>query len=436
MQLTIEQVREMAPDEKSVAAGKKLAAPRSWDQLGQNEHAVWGLCRGSATYQVKVDLSNLGYHCTCPSRKFPCKHVLALLMMWAQSPELLASGESPQWIADWLQRRRQRAEKTAQKKDTGAKKPVDRKAQQRRAAQRRARVADGVERFDLWLKDLVRNGLGSVESKPASFWQQQAKRLVDAQAPGLAGRVARLAEIPRSSPDWPARLLAELGRLKLLVLAWQRIEQLDADLQHDVRQLLGWTVSQEELAAAGRPVEDTWVFVGQWTDDDGRLRIQRTWAVGRNTGKTALILQFAAGSRPFAESIVAGIQCEGTMTFYPGAVEQRARMTQRRSEPKRIEAAPPGHPTVEKFLESVAESLGRQPWLDSFAGVLQQVTVVRHCDVWYVRDRHSCGIPLLGSDHWKLLALSGGRPFELAGEWNGHCLRPLGLFAEGTYRVL
>ncbi|MCA9201513.1 MAG: SWIM zinc finger family protein, partial [Planctomycetales bacterium] len=191
------------------------------------------MCRGSAVYQVKVDLSNLGYACSCPSRKFPCKHVLGLLMLRAASPEAAPQSSEPDWVTDWLSRRRERAEKKSAPVEQEAapatdKKVVDEKAQRRRAQQRESRVSDGLERLDVWLKDVVRNGLANVETKPAPFWEEQAKRLVDAQAGGMATRVSRWSEIPRSGRDWPTRLLIELGLAKLLIQAWQRFDSLDA----------------------------------------------------------------------------------------------------------------------------------------------------------------------------------------------------------------
>src|ERR1051325_4340261 len=124
MQLSVDQVTEMAPDAASAAAGKKLAALKHWQTVGCNAEALWGLCQGSALYQVKVQLSNLGYHCSCPSRKFPCKHVLGLLMLAAVSPAAIVEGASPDWIDDWLARRRAKEEKKAAAPSV-EKKPVD-----------------------------------------------------------------------------------------------------------------------------------------------------------------------------------------------------------------------------------------------------------------------------------------------------------------------
>lgn len=436
LNLTIEQVTEMAPDPASAAAGKKLVGVKHWPELGRSAEALWGKCQGSAVYHVKVDLSNLGYNCSCPSRKFPCKHTLGLLMLAAQSPEAVAEQNAPDWVEEWLAKRRARAEKRDAEQQDAKKeapsKPVDEKAQRKRAEQRGANVSDGLKRLDLWMKDLVRMGLAAVETQPASFWEEQAKRLVDAQAPGLASRVSRLAAVPRSSSDWPSRLLSDLGRIKWLIQAYDRIDALDPPLASDVRQTIGWNVSQAELEQSGDCIQDTWVVVGQWTDDDDRIRAQRSWVVGRKSGRWGLILQFSAAGQPFPESIVAGSEQAGTLAFYPGAARLRAKFVQRQGEVASCMARPPSFPTFEDFLAGVAALLAKQPWLDAFGGVLAEATLVC-ADTWLLRDRTGQALPLRGSNHWKLLAISGGHPCDIAFESNGDQLRLLGLFIAGQY---
>ena len=85
MELTSESVLALAPDASSVKAAQALLKPGQWPTLGFNENAVWGECKGSGSkpYQVEADLSGPVFKCTCPSRKFPCKHSLALLLLLA-----------------------------------------------------------------------------------------------------------------------------------------------------------------------------------------------------------------------------------------------------------------------------------------------------------------------------------------------------------------
>ncbi len=436
MQLTVEQILALAPDASAQAAGRKLGAAKSWQHPGQTDTAVWGECQGSALYQVRVDLGSFGYHCSCPSRKLPCKHVLGLLLLTAGSPGAVPRAEPPEWVADWLAKRAARAQQREEKKEKAAQ-PADPAAQAKRAGQRHQRVLEGLDRFDLWLNDLVRNGLAGLETQPPSFWEDQVKRLVDAQAPGLAARLRRLGEIPGSTPDWPRRLLGHLGRLALLTHAYRRLEQLDEPLRTDVRQLIGWTLSQDDLSAQGETVSGRWLVVGQTVEDEDRLRVQRSWLVEQGGTRTALVLQFSAAGQPFPEAIPPGTCQEAEVVFWPSAYPQRARLAGRRGGLTAIAGELPGAPAVAEFLRRFAAALARQPWLERFLCVLKNVTPIpRAAAPWLVRDAAGDALPLAAREHWKLLALSGGHPVDLAGEWNGEELLPLGVAVEGAYHLL
>src|SRR5688572_33367878 len=69
---------------------------------------VWGECAGSGAnpYRMMADLRDLGNKCTCPSRKFPCKHVLGLLWLNAEAVVPFPPADTPEWVSDWLGRRR------------------------------------------------------------------------------------------------------------------------------------------------------------------------------------------------------------------------------------------------------------------------------------------------------------------------------------------
>jgi hypothetical protein len=229
----------MAPDSRSAAKARQLANPRHWQHLGQSAggededtDALWGECQGSALYQVRVDLTTLTPACSCPSRKQPCKHALALLLLAVEQPASLDSAAPPEWVTEWLRRRAASRRSPSEEATGGAKVTKGASpATAKRAEKRLALVTAGIEQLDLWLRDIARNGLGNVETQPAKFWHNQAAAMVDAQAPGIAARVRLLAGIPNSSPDWPEKLLAQLGQLALLVEAFRHLDTLDAARQ-------------------------------------------------------------------------------------------------------------------------------------------------------------------------------------------------------------
>nr|EIF91997.1 hypothetical protein [Streptomyces tsukubensis NRRL18488] len=102
----------LAPDAASQKAGGRLATAGPWSGTGSGDGAVWGLCKGSGSkpYQTVVDTTGPAYKCSCPSRKFPCKHALGLLLLWAGDAEAMADETVPDWAGQWLEPRRERAE--------------------------------------------------------------------------------------------------------------------------------------------------------------------------------------------------------------------------------------------------------------------------------------------------------------------------------------
>ena len=83
--MDVEAVLAQAPDRQVATGASKLAVPAKWPELGRDDAALWGLCQGSgkSPYQVCVDLSDRATKCSCPSRKFPCKHSVALQLLHA-----------------------------------------------------------------------------------------------------------------------------------------------------------------------------------------------------------------------------------------------------------------------------------------------------------------------------------------------------------------
>ena len=230
MALTVEQVFALAPDPAVAQAARKLASSRVWSRLGSSEAAIWGECQGSAKYQVRVARSDLGSRCTCPSRKFPCKHALGLLLRSVEQP--IPTVEEPEWVREWLDKR---VSETAREKTRKVAAPPDPEAQARRAEKRLERVRGGLEILDLWAQDLVRDGIASLEERPPAFFAQMAARLVDAQSTGLARRVRRIGFLAGSDPGWPRAVLEELGLVALASHAFRRIDQVDAALRADLR---------------------------------------------------------------------------------------------------------------------------------------------------------------------------------------------------------
>jgi SWIM zinc finger len=435
--LTIEQVVALAPDAGAVKAGRGLATTRPWRTLGRSARVAWGECQGSAAqpYQVQADLAEPAFKCSCPSKKLPCKHALGLLLLLAEQPAALPPSEPPSWVGDWLAARARRAEQRTAKAERPAAETTAEAAAEasKRAASREQRVAAGLAELEQWLADLLRRGLASVQAEPARFWERPATRLVDAQAPGLARRVRELAGIPATGDGWQARLLERLAMLHLLVEGYRRLEALPPAVQADIRAQIGWTLREEEVLA-GEATRDRWLVLGGRDGVEERLRVRRTWLWGAVSDRPALLLQFAHGSQPFEVALPAGLAIDAELTFFPGAYPLRALIKARHGSGHRLDGLP-GHATLAEATAAYARALAANPWLEEFPLAVRGVRPMPADGCWIARDAEDRALPLAPrfASGWTLLALSGGDPVDLFGEWDGDALLPLGAWAGGRF---
>ncbi|MFD3645693.1 SWIM zinc finger family protein [Streptomyces cyaneofuscatus] len=426
---TVEQVLSLAPDDASRKAGNKLATAGHWSGTGfDGSGAVWGLCKGSGSkpYQTVVDTTGPAYTCSCPSRKFPCKHALGLLLLRASGDGSVPQGEPADWAAQWLTARRGRAEAKQAKQEAAASGeaapgPADNAAARKRAQRRAERVTAGALELEQRLTDLLRGGLATADRAGYALWEETAARMVDAQAPGLAGRVRELGAIPGSGPGWPVRLLEECGLLHLLDTAWLGRERLPDPLAATVRTRVGLPMSAE-----GPPVRDHWLVLAQYDTPDGRLTTRRIWLYGRESGRTALLLSFGAMGRAPELALPVGVTVDAELTPYPGG-GLRADLGRQFAPPAAApgtpvpDTPPPGGSTA-AALAAYGEALRGDPWLDAWPVTLRDVIPVPSEGGWQLADTEGASALPLSSAAlsrpglWKLVALSGGGPVTVFGE--------------------
>ncbi len=419
----------LASDASSPRAAAPLAARRSWALTGAADPGlVWGECLGSAAapYRTAADLSGPAFRCSCPSRKSPCKHALALLLLWSGG-EVADGDDPPEWVTTWLASRPERTSEPAEPKS-----PVDPAAAARRAALREARVASGLTELDRWLCDQVRQGLAVSQRSGYAHWDEIAARMIDAQASGLAERLRALAAVPHSGAGWDGRLLEEYALLRLLATAFRDQDKLPPDLRDTVRTRIGFTIRQADLLAAGPPLRDHWSVLARRDLDQDRIRTRRVWLRGQRTGRYALVLSFAAAGQSLDDSLAVGTEADADLVFYPAAVPLRALVAARYADGP---AVPPSGTDAARLLAGYATALGRDPWLDTWPAVLRATPARRPQPC--LSDPAGDALPLHpgAGDCWPLFALSGGRPLTVAGEWSPRGLWPLTAWDDGGMAV-
>ncbi|ADV66340.1 SWIM zinc finger family protein [Deinococcus maricopensis] len=424
VELTPDSILTLAPDASSAKNARGLATPTKWPTLHATDHALWGECQGSGKhpYLTAVDLRDAGgaSKCSCPSRKFPCKHALALMLLRATHPGHFGTTTPPDAIQTWLTGRSERAEKKTEKATRAAEHASAPAANQRRAA-RDAKVTAGLDGLALFLRDLIEGGLAAAQHRPYSDWDTQAARLIDAQAPGAA-RLVRHTPALLSHPD---ALLMHLGRLHLLCRAWANLTTLTPEEAQEVRSAVGYPFDAAEILAQP-PITTDWHVLGQLVIAEDHLTVRRTWLHDATTNRDALLLDFAPQGRPLPPGLMAHTTVHASVHFPATAHPQRALLGETGA-PRPLDVRLPER-HLDDVLDRHAAQLARNPWLERSA---HHVTRVRFAPgaPWHLVDARGQALPLGGTDHdlFRLHALGGGQALTCFGEWDGAIFTPLSL---------
>ena len=427
MAWSIEQVVAIAPSPARFAAADVIAAPSRWVAVGADEQAVWGRCRGSGRepYETMVDHAHLAWRCTCPSRSHPCKHALALLIMWVKGQ--VPAAPAPVGVRSWADGHgRREAPGGGSGPGAAAPPPPPDEADdaepspdgppdlERQRDERIARLLGGLVELDRWLDDRLRTGLADPALARYATWDDLAARLVDARAGALANRVRRLAGVVGARPDWHEVVLAELGILHLLATAGQRVPELPGRLADAVATSCGWQVRQADVLA-GVPDSDTWVVAGRSDTREDRIEVRRTWLRGQTSARWAMVLSFAAYRQSLDTSLVVGDAFTADLHRYPGPSWRAligARLTDGVTHP-----VTPAATDVAGACDEVGMALAAEPWLDRIP-VTVVATPAFTGGRWVLTD--ASGALALAPDAPglpTLLAASAGSPVTVTVEW-------------------
>ena len=441
---TVEQVAAVAPSPRSVAAAEPLADVGRWSALGGDERALWGRCRGSGAepYDTSVDHVEVAWRCTCPSRKHPCKHALALLLLWVRGR--VAESARPDSVESWIGRRDRRPadaaashaggagsgsgadsggagesastgvgdDSDADGGDGGDTGPTDRDELDRARDERVARMMEGLTELDRWLEDRMRTGLADPALARYSTWDQLAARLVDARAGALANRVRRLAGLVGASPDWHAEVLAELGLLHLIAQAGRRLPGLPGDLADAVATASGWQVRHADVLG-GVPETDEWFVAGRSDTREDRIEVRRLWLRGTRSGRWAMLLSFAAYQQSLDDSFTVGTVVHADLHRYPGG-SLRALAGRRYADP--LPFTSPPAVTVVQACDEIGLAVAAEPWLERYPATVRATPSV--LDGRWVLTDASGSLPLQGDDRslGTLLAACAGAAGTAASE--------------------
>lgn len=411
LNLTEEQIIQLAPDASSVKAGKGLATATKWVLLEYSERAIWGHCQGSGKtpYQTVIEVKNIAFKCSCPSRKFPCKHGLGLLFLYTAHPDLFRQAEEPDWVADWLSRREEKAEKKEQKAKNET--PVDKASQAKRQALRHKKVLNGIDDLQIWMKDLLRNGLLNIPERAYTLFDSMARRMVDAQAPGFANRLRTMQEIDFYDENWKYILTDHLGKLYLLSESYKNLEKQPEEWQCEIRTQTGYPQAKEEVLA-GDAIADLWMVLHKRSRKVNELNTETYWLYGQQSRRFATYLNFITpGSLPEV-NLVPGSVYEGQLCFYKGVNTLRALF--KSSELSQNTFVPAFCKDLEEAVSRYREALQQNPFTEDLPILADNLRLAVKGNLFYLQDVNNKLVPVKVEDttHIDILSVTGGKPFS------------------------
>jgi hypothetical protein len=408
----------LAPDPATLQRARGVSfALKNWLELAGNERIVWGQYEGGGghqRYRVAVDMENSRFYCTCRSPRFPCKHTLAMPMILVRNNESFrVDYEPPDWV--------RKAWTTG---DQPKKKP---KISEGPSDERLLRMQAGLSELEAWLVQIIENGLATIDPQDHSFWEELATRMTDNQLSGPAARIRSLVQ-EGPSDDWYDRLLSTLSELYLLIRAFKRYYQLPPDLQQELLNVAGVTVRRDRVMQEPA-ITDRWLVVAvREGEERENLFSRRTWLLGEESGRLALLLDFNWNQQGYREEWSLGMTFSGEIHYYPGNYPLRAIVSGHQATKEPFTGLS-GIFSFAEWPDYLGKALAGNPWLYNFPCLLAAVLpVFKDEQYWLIdTDGEALQVRMPEQVFWKLMAVSSGYPISVFCEWGNGVFRPLSI---------
>lgn len=436
---TAAQVLALSEDDGIKEQAQRLAQPNEWMRLFQNEDVFWGYHRVNPElryltilYLNSDDLNAASYTCSCPAQPVPCVHILGLLLLVISHQEaFLSVQQKAPAIEAWLYT----PPPSAPAKSTTASKKEKKNT---RLEKRHLKMRAGIDELELLLTNIIRGGLSAPELRSYNFWKEHAKRMVDAQIPGIGRAFYQIAYSVGADDDWAEKMLLALGRLYLIVKAYQQFDSLSEEAQYDLRDALGWSVNKKEiLEKGGIPVKSTWVSLGSVISENDNLYTCRQWLYDKENHQFSMVLEHRYGQPFFSFDAAPGTEFETSLVYYPSCYPLRA-FALDDYEDIHEHTGDFDHQIFKAYanfsdaLSAYSQALALNPWISQFPMFLSNI-FLRHDpkkDAWRFEDKDGRTLPF--PRYWHhyefCAALSGGEGLMFFGEWNDDYFLPYVIF--------
>jgi hypothetical protein len=389
------------PESTVASKAQSLVKQEQWIGLGCNAERIWGTVHDAQAFTVVVETNALSSNslakaCLCHNPK-PCRHIIALLQLFQQNPALFDQTNAL---------------------------PAS-QVSEPESLNQIGSIKQGFDLLDQWLTALIRQGLGEPRIRQYEFWEEMANRLYAARMPGLAQWLTEISWLATQSGDCIQTLLAELGRMYLLVRSFKRFESLSPEIRADLCDVIGVRLRIE--GAEFKPVvRDHWLILGQRRRiRSNRTPEQWTWLYSAVSRRVALFHDIGPLEIRSRLGLIAGQIIDAVLAFFPSRSPLKALLLEQTEihEQWAVKGT-----SINDAIASHGQSLALNPWLSRFPILLEEVFVTRFDNHWILRHADGTYLPIDNqfAHKWVLYGLSGGHPLQITALWDGSKAMPLG----------
>lgn len=353
IEITETWIDSVAPNSAAIKNGQGLVKKGRFLQLNHSEDKVvlFGTCAGSGSshYQPSADFAVQEkpiMRCTCPSRQFPCKHVLGLLYAYAGGA-VFTSAAVPEDLAVKREKAEKREERKTKESVDGM--PSKPKKVNKSALKKKINAQlEGLDVLEKLIHSLIRSGLGTLDTKGRKLIQDHVKQMGNYYLSGAQSELRRLvlvlsAEDQEKAYTYAVEQLAVMNAMikKGRQYLSSKLEDPEMALDHEstIEEWLGHAWQLTELQSFGLVSEQAEMVQLSFLSygDDARLEhVDTGYWIQKDSGEIHRTIQY----RPYK---AAKLMREEDSFFekahipvlyrYPGDMNRRVRFEEMTSSP-------------------------------------------------------------------------------------------------------
>lgn len=198
MNIDLNIIGQLSPNAEALKKGKELVQKGKYHDLhtDADRTIIWGACAGSGKqpYYCSVDFLNPSLpvaRCNCPSRQFPCKHGLGIMLAYHDGHNFNVA-PIPEDIISKRQKITQKAEQKETIKDDVAEPKVKKAPKTATVIKKIQQQLSGIELANQLLSQIIVNGIGTIEQRVLKIYQLQIKDLGNFYINGIQNAFADL----------------------------------------------------------------------------------------------------------------------------------------------------------------------------------------------------------------------------------------------------